>query len=195
MPQLIHWTGSVVIAAVLAIVLVPVGTPGPEASQDVNPHAAVLADFQKRIDEYRKLHDKVAKGPAEMKETSDPAQIKEAQTALADRLRAARSGAKPGDIFTAEIRAVFRRLMYPEVTGPGSQETKAAIRDDAPAAMPLKVNASYPEGQPRPTVPANVLANLPRLPKDLEYRIVDKHLVLLDVDAALIVDFIPNAIQ
>jgi hypothetical protein len=70
------------------------------------------------------------------------------------------------------------------------------LKDDAPpsGSVPLKVNAKYPDGLPRPTLPANLLLNLPSLPKGLEYRIVGKHLVLLDIDANLIVDYIPNAI-
>ena len=38
------------------------------------------------------------------------------------------------------------------------------------------------------TVPPNILAALPKLPEDLEYRFVNKHMILLDVHANLIVD-------
>jgi hypothetical protein len=69
------------------------------------------------------------------------------------------------------------------------------MKEDAPAKVPLKVNATYPEGKPLPTVPPNILENLPQLPEDLEYRIIDKHLILRDVDANLIIDYIPNAIR
>jgi len=162
---------------------------------EVNPEAAVLADFQKRLADYQKLHDSVAKGSAELKETNDPAEIRRAQQTLASRIREARKDARPGDIFTPEIRAAFRRLMYPNLKGAEGKETKATIKDDAPKGVPLKVNASYPEGAPLPTMPANLLANLPRLPEDLEYRIVNRHLILRDVDANIIVDFIPNAIR
>jgi hypothetical protein len=61
--------------------------------------------------------------------------------------------------------------------------------------MLLKVNAKYPQDQPLPTVPPNVLAALPKLPEELEYRIVKKDLILRDVHANLIVDYIPNAIR
>ena len=75
-------------------------------------------------------------------------------------------------------------------------ETKATISgDDGPPKVPLKVNAKYPESEPLPTVPPNLLARLPRLPEDVEYRIVGKNLILRDVDANIIVDFIPNAIR
>jgi len=61
--------------------------------------------------------------------------------------------------------------------------------------VPLKVNATYPEGNPLPTTPPNVLQNLPKLPEQLEYRIWNKNLIIRDVQANIIVDFIPNAIQ
>jgi hypothetical protein len=59
----------------------------------------------------------------------------------------------------------------------------------------LKVNAKYPEGAALPTVPANLLATLPQLPEDLEYRIVGKDLILRDVHANVVVDFIPGIIR
>jgi hypothetical protein len=37
--------------------------------------------------------------------------------------------------------------------------------------------------------------NLPTLPEPLEYRIVDKHLLLLDMQADLVVDYMWNAIR
>jgi hypothetical protein len=167
------------------------------AQERVNPDAATLQDFQKRIDDYLKLREKADDGAPPLKVTKDPAKIKEAQTALAERIHKARAGAKQGDIFTRAIRAKFRSLMYPELKGPDGAETKKTIKDDAPpaAAIPFKVNAQYPPSQPLPTVPPDILARLPKLPEELEYRIIDKHLILRDVDADLIVDFIPNAIQ
>lgn len=171
---------------------------GPKAkSGKVNPDAQLQQDFQARIEKYRDLQKKLKKQGPPMKETSDPAKINAAQETLAQNISAARKDARPGEIFTPEIRQLFRRLMYPELKGPDAAETKAAIKEDAPApgSVPLKVNARYPEDQPLPTVPANLLASLPKLPEDLEYRIVKRDLILRDVDANLIVDFIPNAIR
>ena len=70
------------------------------------------------------------------------------------------------------------------------------LKDDAPseAEVPLKVNSKY-TADSLATTPSNLLLNLPTLPKGLEFRVVgSKHLILLDVDASLIVDYIPNAI-
>jgi hypothetical protein len=57
----------------------------------------------------------------------------------------------------------------------------------------LKVNTPY-TADALPTVPPNVLANLPQLPEDLEYRILGRDLILRDVHANLIVDFVPRII-
>jgi hypothetical protein len=157
---------------VVAISLLCCGAVGLSVSarqQKVNPDAQLLQDFKQRVDKYMELHNRAEKkGPA-LKETDDPAKIKASQ--------------------------VFRRLMYPEIKGPDGAETKKVIKEDAPAAITLKVNAKYPENAPLPTVPPNLLANLPQLPKDLEYRIVHRDLILRDVHANLIVDFIPKAIR
>jgi hypothetical protein len=61
--------------------------------------------------------------------------------------------------------------------------------------VPFKVNAKYPEAQPKPTMPANLLMNLPRLPEPLEYRVVGQHLLLLDTASDLVVDYILNVIK
>ena len=44
------------------------------------------------------------------------------------------------------------------------------------------------------TMAPDILAALPKLPEDLEYRFVSKHMLLLDVHANLIVDYVLNAI-
>ena len=109
--------------------------------------------------------------------------------------RAARTTAKQGDIFTPEIAAKFRRLLNPELKGDDGRDAKAIIKDDAPTNVTFKVNAKYPEGASVPTVPASLLVNLPTLPEPLQFRIIEKHLVLVDEDADVIVDYALNIIK
>jgi hypothetical protein len=177
---------------------VSLGCGTGEARQDkVNPDAATLQDFQRRIEAYIKLRNRADNGAPPLKETSDPAKIKAAQMELAKRIREHRANARRGDILTPQVEKLFRRLLYPELKGPDAAETKETIKDDAPkpGAVPFKVNATYPENQPLPTVPPDLLARLPKLPEELEYRIIDKHLILRDIDANLIVDYMPNVIR
>ena len=181
------------------------------AEDNANPDAIILADFQKRVDAYMAIHKAAAKDVPPLKETNKPAEIKTAQDALGAKIRAARATAKQGDIMTPEIQNKFRRLMYPVVTSPSPQgtaghEVKKDIKEELKEnteerkeeggkAVVLKVNATYPNDTPLPTTPPQVLMNLPKLPEQLEYRIIGKNLIIRDVEGNIIVDFVPNALQ
>jgi hypothetical protein len=162
----------------------------------VNPDAAVMADFKARVEKYADLHKDLAKGAAKQKDNRTPEQIAAQKQALSEKIQAARSGARQGDIFTPDARRVFRRLLAPEMKGETGRDAKAIIKDDAPApgTVAFKVNAKYPENQPKPTMPTNLLLNLPTLPEPLEYRVVGQHLLLLDTAADVVVDYILNVI-
>ena len=116
---------------------------------------------------------------------------KPSQTVLAQRIRAARATAKQGDIFTPAISVEFKRALAREVNA----HTWKVIMDDNPGEMLAQVNSAYPYGKPLSTMPPNVLAVLPRLPQDVEYRFVERHLILLDTRANLILDRLPFAIR
>jgi len=162
----------------------------------VNPNAAVMADFKSRVEKYADLHKDLAKGSAKQKDDASAEQINAQRDALAAKIQAARAGAGHGEIFTPEIRQAFRRLLAPEMKGGDAPDTKKVLKDDAPepGSVPFKVNAKYPEDQPRPTMPANLLLNLPTLPEPLEYRVVGQHLLLVDTAADIIVDYALNVV-
>ena len=186
--------GRAVIACVL---LSSWAESSPVFAQATNPDAKLLVDYQERVKKYLELHKSAKKDSPPIKESKDAGAIKGAQDALATKIREMRPAAKQGEIFTPEIAKVFRRLMYPETTGAEGAETKQTLKEDAPApkTVALKVNARYPDEQPLPTMPPNLLANLPKLPEELEYRVVGRNLILRDVPANLIIDFIPAAIR
>ncbi len=75
------------------------------------------------------------------------------------------------------------------------KENTEERKEEGKQPVVFKVNASYPDDTPLPTTPPQVLKSLPKLPEQLEYRIVGKTLIIRDVDADIIVDFVPNAIQ
>ena len=175
----------------------PVSPEQKAIASPENPDSAIVADFNARLDNFVKKQRALLKR-APISEDAAPAQIKARQEMLAEQLRAIRKNAKRGDIFTPPVAALFKRLMYPEVKGPDGKETKQALEeeDGEVAEVWLKVNGPWPDSEPLTTTPANILAVLPQLPKDVEYRIANKrHLVLRDVDANIIVDFIYNAIR
>jgi hypothetical protein len=162
----------------------------------VNPNAAVMADFKARVEKYAELHDDLARGSAKQKDDTSAERLNAQKDSLASKIQVARAGARQGEIFTPEIRRVFRRLLAPELKGEEGRDTKAVLKDETPApgTVPFEVNARYPEGQPKPTMPADLLLNLPTLPEPLEYRFVGRHLLLIDTAAGLIVDYALNVI-
>jgi hypothetical protein len=66
-----------------------------------------------------------------------------------------------------------------------------------PLIRPLNGHENYlrfPAANEMATMPPSLLRALPPLPVELEYRLVGEHLVLRDVKAAMILDYIPNAV-
>ena len=78
--------------------------------------------------------------------------------------------------------------------GSEAHRVRVSLKHDEPVNARLHVNESYPEAMPLQTTPPSLLLNLPKLPPELEYRVVGRELVLRDVKANLVVDFIPNAL-
>jgi len=147
-------------------------------------------EFIARVDSYLELRRQLEKGLPPLRVTSDPAEIRRAERALARRIRDARKMAKRGDIFTPPISAVFRNALLPQMDA----KTWKSVMDDNPGAFSVRINGTYPDKKPLSTVPANILAVLPRLPDDVQYRFLGPHLVLFDTKARVILDGIPYAI-
>jgi hypothetical protein len=149
------------------------------------------ADFKARIGDYFDLRTKLQKGLPALAVTDDPAEIGRAEHALAKKIRRARAGAKQGEIFTVAISAEFRKVLRLEI----NPNTWAALMDDNPGEFSRHINGSYPKKRPLSTVPPNILAVLPALPDDIQYRFIGRDLVLHDTRANIILDKIPYAIQ
>jgi hypothetical protein len=106
-------------------------------------------------------------------------------------------------VFVPECHPLLKRIIAAELSGPAGASARLAILEGNPPveidrddrmAIRVAVNASYPEAAPVSTVPPSVLLSLPHVPAEfVEYRFVNRDLVLRDVGANLIVDFIPRA--
>lgn len=173
-------------------------TPAPPAAsqrtQAVNPHAKAMAAFQERVKEFLALKDKLRDGLPPLSKEATPEELYKHQVALSGRIREARRTAKPGDVFNPDMRVVIRTLMAQVFGGPDGRQLKADIMDENPGRIRVSINQRYPENVPLSTVPPQVLAGLPKLPPDLEYRFLGRALILLDTEAQLIVDLMENAI-
>jgi hypothetical protein len=162
----------------------------------VNRDASIVQDFEDRVQAYMKLHQQAEARlhlPA-LKPTEAPEKIQQHERQLADGIRSLRPRARQGDIFTKQIAAEFRRLIRITLAGPQANRIRASLRHGEPVDLRLRVNQNYPHGAPLQNTPPTLLLNLPKLPASLEYRVVGRDLGLHDIDANLLVDFIPNAI-
>lgn len=155
--------------------------------------AAKLATMNDRVNEYVELHRKLEAQLPKLPNDATPQQIDTNQRALEKMVRDARAGAKPGDIFVPEAREVILRLLATVFGGPDGKQLKASILDETPAGVKITVNGRYPDTVPVSTVPPQVLQTLPKLAEEMEYRFVGDSLILLDVHAHVIADYIPDA--
>lgn len=178
-----RWMSVVGIAAVASLV----GAADGFAQPRVNPQAAAVAEFGKRITGYVDLQRKLTSDLPPLQRTDDPAEIALRETALGDAVRAGRAGARPGDILTPDIARFFRRVIKSDFRRRPLPSRKV-MRDEIPHFRPT-VNQTYPSAWPLATFPATLLAELPPLPDGLEYRLLSEALILRDVKANIIVDF------
>lgn len=176
-----------VATAVLAVALVT-----SLGAQSVNPTAAALAEFQKRIETYGQARDRATAGVPKLKETPTPADITSREQALAEALRQARASARPGDLF-GPAASVIRKIVRTDYARRAPAERQALLAE-VPRVSRVLINTSYPSGLPLATVPPVLLQELPRLPEILEYRFMGRALVLRDVSANLIVDLVDKAL-
>jgi hypothetical protein len=161
--------------------------------QPVNSDAKALSGFLERVNQYVEVHKKLEDSLPHLSKESTPQEIDKHQRALGQMIQKARTAAKPGDIFTPESQATIKELLARVLGGSDGPGLKASIMDENPGLPNLKVNERYPDTVPLSTIPPQVLQGLPKLPEEMEFRFIGNTLILMDVHAHIIVDFIPNA--
>jgi len=181
--RLITSTGAFVVLAITTLLCQP----------GENKHDPILKDFEARVNHYLELRKQQAgssPGP-----TNSANKLEQNRDQVAGKVQIVRSEAKQGDIFTPEITTYFRHQVSAAFSGPNGKKIRSSLHHAEPVdGVALKVNAPYPQGVPLQSVPPTLLLTLPRLPKDLQYRIVGSNLALHDTASNLIVDFIADAI-
>jgi hypothetical protein len=154
-----------------------------------------VADFQKRVADYMKVRNQALSAVPSLKSSDSMGKIDAHEHDLQVCIKAVRPKATQGDIFTPAIAAEFRHAIHAALSGPGEEDAKKNLNENQPAPLPaLAVNAAYPAEAPVPYMPPALLKALPPLPKELEYRVVGRALILRDSAANLIVDYIHDAL-
>lgn len=156
--------------------------------------AAAVQDFDRRVADYVILH-RLLEGPLPPLQVSrDMRVVRTAMDALATRIQAARKDARQGALLTDEVAIVFRKRIASCLSPEQMEEILQQREEGDPETVPpLVVNGRWPPTMPFNFVPPQLLAALPQLPPELQYRIIGRSLVLWDHHADLIVDFLPQA--
>lgn len=184
------WTMNAVRRRVFTILLVIVVAGVSSHAQD---EPAVVKDFQNRVQQYASM--KKSQGVPK-KQTASPEKLAQEKRQATEKVHAMRPTAKQGDIFTPEIAAYFKQQLTATLDGPEGHRIRTSLSHAEPVPnLRLQVNQPYPKALPLQSTPPSLLLNLPRLPKDMQYRIVGSSLILYDESTRLIVDILPMAIR
>jgi hypothetical protein len=152
------------------------------------------AVFETHVKDYMALRQKVEAELPALPKDATPQQIDAHQHALALRIKAARSQAKAGEFFSPEVQALIRKTVEFVLSGSDGPTVKASIMDENPGVPKIVLNERYPSSVPVSTMPPQILAPLPDLPKGLEYRFLGRRLILHDTAADIILDYSDNVI-
>lgn len=162
-------------------------------AQDQNKPLAEA--FEKRVKDYVKLRENIEAKMPKLSTEAKPEEIETHKKQLQESVRAARAGAKHGDIFTPEAAAMIRAIIKEEFKGKDRVDLRKAVLVDAEVkSVPLRVNYPYPEVKEQLEMPPTLLLKLPQLPKQIRYRFVGRNMLLVDRENGLIIDYMGNAI-
>jgi len=181
------------------LALFPAPTPPTCQLEVLTPTALeerTLRDFDQRIDRYVRLHRRLERDLPPEHLFGDLEGMPIAVEALHNAMVAARPNATAGTIFTPGVAQLLTTRLALAITAAGLTPAEAMIamnlgyRQRIPAA---EVNGRIPPGRHVRVWPA-LLATLPPLPEELEYRFVGWDLVLVDVHADLVLDILKDAL-
>ena len=157
------------------------------------PESGPFKPFSEAVQKYLAMRASADQNVPALKETGDPAKISGREKALGVTIGEARADAKQGDIFVPSVVPEFTRLVR-EDFAKRTPADRTAVLEEVPLKVPPKINEPYPTELPLATVPPTLLQKLPTLPPELEYRFLGRYLILRDIKANLIVDFIPDIV-
>ena len=186
---------TLALAVVGAVLTFGSGCKEGEPERSENPTDTMFADFAQRLESYTTLRERLTDSIGDLDPTKSQEEIASRAVALGNAIIAARPQAKQGDIFSPEVSAFLATLIRQEYNRRSDPvlETREDQQEELPNFKP-EVNQIYPTTYPLATFPPALLPVLPPLPEEIEYRIVQDYLILRDVEANVILDFMPRAV-
>jgi len=158
-------------------------------------HDDWLRAFEHAIDRYSTRRRTIDASVPAFALSADVERIRAATEARADALRRARAGAREGDVFSPAVGIALRRRIAGAIAAGGidPKALLADMREEGEEWERPSVNGRF-SWTTAAAMPPSIIAALPHLPESLQYRFVGVDLALVDVDARLIVDVLPDAL-
>ena len=179
----------------LGIVCLALSVSAAHAQSLSEADKQTVATFEKRVKEYLKLRNDIkSKLPVKLSKDSTPEQINAYMTSFEDAVRAARTGAKRGELFLPEVSTYIRTVLREDFSRRDKVELRKTILHAETQGVPVRVNYPYPEEKEFVEMPPTLLLKLPQLPQEMRYRFVGPNLLLVDRENSLIVDYMTNAL-
>jgi hypothetical protein len=155
-----------------------------------------VGEFDAAVNHYITLHRRLERSlpPEEM--FDDPEDMYAAVEALHEALVDARPNVRAGNIFGRGISDLIKTRLDEAILAQGYEvaDILRSLKDERlPGTPEPRINDTFAGGIGAPMWPS-LLAVLPPLPRELEYRFVERRLVLIDVHADLVVDILEDAL-
>lgn len=179
-----------------ALGLIALSTPiAGSAQYAVFDADAALSVFHERVENYAALHRRLAP-PPEAISSRDPLSTLLTRQYLASAIRSSRRYAQQGEIFSPEIATLFRWLLADALGELDGERFLTSLNggEHVPRGMHPTVNEPYTM-LPVHRFTTDIRLGLPSIPAELDYRIAGHDLMLWDIYAGIVVDFVPNAIE
>lgn len=176
-------------------------TPAPPTCQlEVLPPSVleerVLRTFERDVNQYVRLHRRLERSLPPEHLFGDSEDMTLAVDALYAAMVDARPTAREGSIFTPAVAQVVSARLERAIVrlGRSPAEVWLAMNRGYMSGVPdIRVNDRVPPIRYAVVWPA-LLDALPPLPEELQYRFIDRDLVLVDVHADLVVDILKDAL-
>jgi hypothetical protein len=155
-----------------------------------------LAQFDDAVNQYVMLHRRLERALPPEQMFDDPEDMFAAVEVLRSAIVEARPEVRQGNLFTPGIAELIRTRLADtlKVHHYTVAQVLAALNGERrPRTSNPELNQPFPWGLGSAMWPS-LLAALPPLPPELEYRFADRKLVLIDMHADIVVDIIDNAL-
>jgi hypothetical protein len=187
-----HGAAGCLITAILFVAVTGLIEVAIAAQQPATPEGTGFQSFDRAVTDYMALHAKLRSETPGPVPQSSAKEVTNASDLLANSIRRARPRASQGQFFDKAVAEKIRARIKDTLSS--SRIAIASIDDERPRFQQPSVYLRFPAASEMATMPPSILQVLPVLPPELEYRIVGEYLVLRDVKAALVLDFIPRAV-